>query len=244
MGVLLDDEFWNSNGIKKKKILDIINEVGKDDRLKNVVKYTDSRKLGKFLTERLDVIRDYAQSWSVPETEDGIQEALHELYEASVLAYGATAQRPDKETIRIDFFLAHGLTSVLFVYILLPYLETKNQIKLLREHFASVLCYYISRGSPQLHLDLLYNYVPKTLSSDPNPWLDIIKRALEIEECHIIKAVRSLLKAEQLWGAGEHNIFLKTAQVTVEGFQKYDWSKGGIGWEEEWEAGANTGLTS
>jgi len=239
MGPLLNEEFWSSKGIENKKIIEIIEDIQKDDRFSHVLEYKDKFKIQKLLEKKLDLVREYAQSWNVPETEEGVNQAIHELYEACVLAYAASAIRPDKDEPRLDFYLMHGVTSVLFVLILLPYLDIKNRVKLLRAQFAAVLSFYISRGRPKLYLDLLYQYSPKELAEEPNPWLDVIKHALTADEPHVPKMVRALLKAEQEWGAGEHNIFLKIAQLTIEGWEKYGWSFGGLGWDEEWESGNN-----
>jgi len=56
----------------------------------------------------------------------------------------------------------------------------------------------------------------------------------EEDDSHVVKCVRSLLLVEQKWRSGDHNIYLKAAQLTVEGYAKYAWSREGLGWEEEW----------
>jgi len=97
------------------------------------------------------------------------------------------------------------------------------------------LTVYIGRGCPKPNLETLYNYKPETLVQDQNPWLDIVKKSLQEEnEEHVIKVIRALWKAEQEWGPGENNVFMKIAQLTIEGYNKYAWSEDGIGWEEEW----------
>ena len=73
------------------------------------------------------------------------------------------------------------------------------------------------------------------MAEGPNPWLDVIKASLEEErEPHVIMTVRSLYKAEQGFGPHRDNLYLRAAQLTVEGYQRYYWSQNGIGWDEEW----------
>jgi len=119
---------------------------------------------------------------------------------------------------------------------LLPHVSLERGIMLLRAAMLAFLTFYVSRGRPQLNIETLKNYKPSKLKEGPNPWLDIIRESLiEEYEPHMIKIVRSLIKAEQEWGPGKDDIFLKIAQVTVEGYQKYDWSFNGLGFEEEWK---------
>lgn len=102
-------------------------------------------------------------------------------------------------------------------------------------HFAGVLSEYIARGRPKLHIDMVRAYSPKKVSDDPNPWLDIVKNSLlEDDDAHVIKVVRSLLKAEHEWTSNEkENIYVKIAQLTYDGFKDFSWGED-IGFEEEW----------
>jgi len=75
---------------------------------------------------------------------------------------------------------------------------------------AVVLLSYVVTGRPKIHVDLLYEFEPKYLKTEPNPWLDLIGRSLAPElEVHVLKVIRSLLKADQEWGGDESNVFLK-----------------------------------
>ena len=98
---------------------------------------------------------------------------------------------------------------------------------------------YLSRNRPKLNIETLLAYKPRKLEQEPNPWLDVIKVALSKEdEPHVLKVIRTLIKMEQDFGPREDNLYLKVAQLTVEGYDKYGWSFNGLGWEEEWRDGA------
>jgi len=214
-----------------------LKEISNDTRFENVLKYSDDMKLNVLMERKLDVLREYCQKWGVKESEQSVNDRLKELYEACVMAFGATGQRPDSKNVRLDFFLMHGLTSVLFVKVLLKFVSLPNQVKLLRGHFATVLSYYISRGCPKFYPDLLINYEPEFKPKDEsNPWFDVIEKAFNCEDAHVIKVVRSLMKADEEWGGGDQNTFLKVAQLTVDHIHyPKDWSFDGIGFDEEWE---------
>ena len=84
--------------------MEIIQAASKDERFDIIVKDTQ-RKLRVLITEKADAVKEYSKQWVIPETEEGVQDALHELYDTIVIAYGATGIRPDKERIVLDFFL-------------------------------------------------------------------------------------------------------------------------------------------
>ena len=102
---ILNDELYNYKGPEKRTTLEIIGDVSIDDRLKNFLKFTDDLKTKKLLEERPEVVKDHASKWVIEETEEAVNKATRELYDTSILAYAATAIRPDKETLRPEFFL-------------------------------------------------------------------------------------------------------------------------------------------
>ena len=102
MADLLNDEYFNKKG--DKKIINIINDVVKDDNeFGSLSNY--GYQFQATLEKKVDPIRNYASSWKIEETEEGVKEAARELFESIVIVYGASAFRPDKKTISLDFFL-------------------------------------------------------------------------------------------------------------------------------------------
>jgi len=233
---VFNEDYWSSQGNGKNRLSEIIDMACHDGRFNNVVLYDDDMKFQKLVEKRAAVLREYAKKWDLPDTVEGLNQGMRELFETCVLGFGATAQRPDKPAILLDFFLMHGLTSAHFVKTLISYFPLKYSLQLLRMHFATVLGYYISRGRPNLYPELLYNYTPIEFSEiSEDPWQDVISRVIHVKnEVHVVKVVRALYVAEQKWGKGEHNMFLKTAQLTVDGHEKYGWCFDGIGWDQTW----------
>lgn len=101
---VLDEKFFSSEKTQKKSIMDIVKSTQKENRF-NILTNSTVGKTPKILAERGDLVREYAKDWDVVETEEGIKEALRELYDASVILYGATAFRPGYEATHLDFFL-------------------------------------------------------------------------------------------------------------------------------------------
>jgi hypothetical protein len=96
---------------------------------------------------------------------------------------------------------------------------------------------YIAQGRPELHIDYLNSYTPKNKIDSPNAWLEIARRALIEDDSHVIKAVRSLMKAEKEWpSAGKNNLYAKLAQLTCESYKATGWGRD-IGFEEQWKEG-------
>lgn len=71
--------------------MEIFLEVSKNPKFGSTVKVSD--------------IRNIAKTWTVLETEEGVQQSTHELYEACALVYGATTKRPNTEKLYLDFLL-------------------------------------------------------------------------------------------------------------------------------------------
>ena len=169
------------------------------------------------------------------------ESSLEELFISCILVFASSGIH--KEGIKLDFFLAHAVTSIHSIYTILPYLSSIQAEVLLRAHFAETLMYYVARGRPSLQLDLLSNYrSPQAVDESKNPWLDVIHLALKAEESHCIKVVRAIATAQTAYGNPSsfgNDILLNAAQVTVDiggksGIPNVAWNFAGIGFNETW----------
>jgi hypothetical protein len=68
-----------------------------------------------------------------------------------------------------------------------------------------------------------------------NPWLSLVKRAIDTDDVHITKVVRSCALGDLLFGADESfsKLLMNTAQIAVD--VKGDWEFEGVGWPQAWE---------
>ncbi|KAG0290664.1 hypothetical protein BGZ98_003344, partial [Dissophora globulifera] len=129
----------------------------------------------------------------------------------------------------------HALTSVLFVHKLAHALPPAYAVSCLKSHLGATLAYYISRGRPRIDVDALLNYHGKQPLDASNPWLSIAKRAIDIDEVHVTKVVRSCAFGDLLFGAEDSSsqLLLHTAQMALD--VKGDWEFEGVGWPQTWE---------
>lgn len=129
----------------------------------------------------------------------------------------------------------HALTSVLFVHRLAHSLPPAYAISCLKSHLGATLAFYISRGRPTLDIEALRNYKGKQPLDSTNPWLSVVKRAIDIDEVHVTKVVRSCALGDLLFGAEElySTLLLNTAQISLD--LEGDWEFEGVGWPETWE---------
>jgi hypothetical protein len=226
MARVITEEFYHPAD-KHQNINDILQNIREDEDIIGLLKNKDLDKLTLMRSAPMtmpDLIRTYAMRWQVREDEMDINAKLKELYEAGIMLGFTTALSPDNDKILLDFFLMHVVTSVLSLAATLPVLTLAHQVQLLKAHFAAMIICYIASRTPTINPELLWNYKEELLQSDSNPWVNIINRSLKPElECHVIKVVRSLIYANNKWGGGLQNIYLKAAAMTMTGFEKYNW---------------------
>ncbi|KAJ1650609.1 hypothetical protein IWQ61_008634 [Dispira simplex] len=152
--------------------------------------------------------------WDLNTTKNLVED-LHRLTQAAVLVYAGR-----KTYSRLDFYLAHGITSLFATHILLPYLSDPNdQVRLLRLQLYAILVIYVAEGRGILALEDLLGYQPLQLSIDqkiPGATADYLReRALATDDDHVAKVVRALDYFEALYGFHE-GLFRKAALKTVD----------------------------
>ncbi|KAK4054953.1 hypothetical protein OIO90_003294 [Microbotryomycetes sp. JL221] len=80
-----------------------------------------------------------------------IVEKTEELFWVATVIFAASS-RPGYVNTKLDFFLMHGLTSVLFLPPILEVISPHLRPYLLHSHFRVLVAYWISRGRPELHI--------------------------------------------------------------------------------------------
>jgi hypothetical protein len=102
---VIDNDYLSyKGGEKKKKVIDIVTEVSTDNQF-DFITHDVKEKLLKLLAEKATTVKEISKQWVIPETSEGVGQAVHELYEAIIIVYGSTPIRPDKPKIECDFFL-------------------------------------------------------------------------------------------------------------------------------------------
>ncbi|GAA6044066.1 hypothetical protein JCM8097_005012 [Rhodosporidiobolus ruineniae] len=112
-----------------------------------------------------------------------VVEKYEELVWMATVIYAA-GTRPGYKKTKLDFFLMHGLTSVLFLPPLLQAISPHLRPYLLVSHFRILLAYYVSRGRPPLYVSETLmaasaRPAPPTSATQNPPTTTAIRRALQ-----------------------------------------------------------------
>ncbi|KAG8701174.1 hypothetical protein FRC08_004241 [Ceratobasidium sp. 394] len=190
-------------------------EAGQACRFESATKYSDT------LDSTGDIIREYVELWTVDEDENVIRERVEELQWFVTTAFGLGGWKKDKR-FKADFFLAHLVTSDLFIPSILSLLKPANQVTLLRAYFAVCLGLFVSRGRPALDIEGFFEYTsldPKPPSGTPeklpaeaknNPWYTVLTYTIPHKDEHHVKAERALAHGAALYGARPKGWFKDT----------------------------------
>jgi len=219
--------------------LDIARSTRNDTRFDGVVKFGDvGAKFFLVLHRKPELVVEYANKWSLPNTSEGLLEKARELMMLAAAAY-AGPQRPEKEFV-FDFFLMHAFTSSLFLPSLIKMLSPNLGAKLLRGKFAVDLGFYISRNRPLLNMEQF-----QTTKEFTKSWSEIFDLAIHHNDEHVPKVIRALkfverYDSEETFGKGVYRVI---ANITVEsvGLIRDDpngkrwWSQDPIGFDEVWK---------
>lgn len=132
---------------------------------------------------------------------------------------------------KFDFFLVHLLTSSHALRIVLPLLDKKHHIPLIRQWWLLVVQVYMAQGVPKIDPAKVHTVDLKGRSWD---WVE--KEALEGKwnhDAHFVKALRAMKVAGETWG-DEYLFFIKAAVGLADEFSGW----GGFSTQEE-EAATN-----
>ncbi|KAE8355767.1 hypothetical protein BDV28DRAFT_128338 [Aspergillus coremiiformis] len=177
----------------KKTLQQILEEIRNDEKLANSAHWEDGNKMRDGVLVRApDEMIKYAAQFTV--SEDQMKEKLAEIVD-TVAYFTATAQRPSKQ-IKFDFFYIHGMNATIFLskFISLPWLDVQSKLRLLEWKGRLDLLLYVSRNSPELHLDEVTQYQAS------RNWEDIFAyaNAQTRDDGHIGKLVRALASGERV----------------------------------------------
>lgn len=232
----------------KKPLVQLYHDVHSSRALRAAAQgFTDgpSRVRDGILGRSKQVLLDIATQFRVSTTE--LQRGLAETTNVSAYATGA-AKRPGKEH-KIDFFHMHGVTSSIFLDVLLrqPWIAVEDKVRLVERKGRVDLLWYAASGAVELNHSAISDYAA-TLSAGFD-WSTLYGAVLkEHDDGHLVKLVRALKHGQDVsrpFEVGDDadafpiksNEWLKIAQLgydstanrPIEG--KWVW---GAGFEECW----------
>ncbi|QRV93547.1 hypothetical protein RhiJN_21565 [Ceratobasidium sp. AG-Ba] len=190
-------------------------EAGQTCRFESTQKFTDT------LDSTGDIIREYAELWTVEEDKKVIQDRVEELQWFVTTAFGLGGWKKGKP-FKADFFLVHLVTSDLFVPSILSLLKPADQVSLLRAYFAACLGYFVSRGRPAIDVEGFFTHTsldpkpPAEKTEDApseaknNPWYTVLTHTVPHKDEHHVKAERALAHGAALYGARPKGWFKDT----------------------------------
>ncbi|KAJ1675036.1 hypothetical protein EV182_002060 [Spiromyces aspiralis] len=170
-------------------LLDILNQVRRDEKLTEIARSAPKdKKFTEFLEKAGGPLSTYAAQWKVQPDPVAIKLKLREMYLVYTHLYNSTP--------KFDFFLMHAVTSSYFLPILLPLFSIRNQIRLLRAHWAVMLAIYVLVGSPEIKLTSMADPDDddknnREAESDER-WTKLRRRAVTNNDMHLAKVIRSL----------------------------------------------------
>lgn len=135
---------------------------------------------------------------------------------------------------KYDFFLVHVLTSSHALRIVLPKIDKKWHVSLIRQWFLFVVQTYIAQGLPAIDPAKIH-----TVDLKGRDWDWVEQQAVSGKwrlDAHFVKAVRAMKVAKETW-KDDYLYFIKAAVGFAESFSGW----GGFGSEQE-ETEANHGV--
>lgn len=226
-----ESELQNSCENRVLQVLDIMSH---DAALANVPA-SDNPDKCDYTISRIDVMSKYYNMFPVT----NVQTAFEELFFGALAILFGTISRT--KAPRLDFFLAHCLTSAVSLRQVLPLIEdTEVAAMLCRYHFVAMLAWHRARGHPCIDLqhlmtqptDLEWEECESRLRADPGLEVHSLKvfRALEMGKTE--PWTRDAMRRGVLPGVNG-KIWLICANVLVRQIRngRFTWLHGDQAWE-------------
>ncbi|KAL8693477.1 MAG: hypothetical protein Q9218_001708 [Villophora microphyllina] len=193
---LLKTEKAAGNSQASKSLVEILDQIREDPKLRNAAHWDDGNKIRDGILARApDEMIKYASQWTVRVDELDLKTA--EMTNAAVYFTGG-AQHPPKQ-IKFDFYYMHCVNCSIFFssFLKAPWITPQNKVRLLQFKGWLDLAMYASRRAPEPLLDEITKYKPK--HAEGESWDGIFKRVVEHEDDgHASKLVRALRHGEEI----------------------------------------------
>lgn len=169
----------------------------------------DSIELCNPTFDQEELILEYWNAWPISVSKDMLEQ-VQRL--GTGLLLGSTAPGG------FDFFLVHLLTTTHALRVLLPFLDSRWHVSLLRQWWLFVITTYVSRNRPRIDWDRVKRYDTKGRG-----WDVVVTTAIDgphaLDE-HFVKACRTLKEAAHVWGDSDE-FFLRAALRLVDDFDAW-----------------------
>jgi Questin oxidase-like len=203
---------------------EVLARVSADTRLKDAFTGLDISNVSKLLNtpNLLAILLEHFNAWKITNPKEQFEQS-QQLATALLIS---TA--PSVGGHGYDFFFIHLLTSSHAVRVIIPFLDARHHLPLVREWWLITVAIYIAQLRPVVKLDYI-----REVNLDGRHWAWAEKQAIEGKHSlntHFVKAVRAMKEAGKVWG-DEEDFYLKAAVKFVSEFESW----GGFEPEDEEE---------
>ncbi|CAK3842346.1 Hypothetical predicted protein [Lecanosticta acicola] len=171
-----------------KSIAQLLDEIHNDKELFDAVRWSDGNKIRDGILARApEAMTKYVSQVRVRPSE--LEEKTAEMTNAATY-YTGGAQRSDR-AVKFDFYFMHCVNCSIFhsAFLKQPWLSDANKVRLLEWKIRLDLAMYASRKSPEIRLQDIRNYQPKS----PSGWEEVQDRVCAIDDDgHASKLVRAI----------------------------------------------------
>lgn len=183
---------------------EVFARVNGDKRLDGLFDHADPGHLDKlFSDERLiSILIEHWSAWKITDPKKQFEDS--QLLASTLLTSTAASWGGHG----FDFFLVHILTTSHAVRIIIPMIEAKYHILLVREWFLIALAVYIAQARPIVDVKKL-----KEVDLDGKTWRwaeDMALVGKHRYDAHYVKAIRAMKEAAAVWG-DEKEYYLRSA---------------------------------
>jgi hypothetical protein len=238
--LLLPTEQAAQKQSQSKTIVELLDEIHADEKLRNAPRWSDPNKIRDGILARAgDRMIHHASQFHVKP--DDLERKTAEHINA-VAYFTAGAQRPEFQR-KYDFYYVHSVTSSIFFssFVKQDWLSTEDKVRLLEWKVRMDLAVYASRKSPYIRLEDVRSYKPK----QPSGWDAIHDRVIKLDDDgHASKLIRALAHGQQVCGPYEdreefrvkHDDWLKMGHMAIDSVEGpgANWLRS-VGFDEAWE---------
>ncbi|CAO3692232.1 unnamed protein product [Rhizopus stolonifer] len=227
--------------LRSSFLLELFVKIKQDPVFNGIPTFDDDKRFGTLLSNQAvtERIKYYVQLWPLKESTQDLQAKFTDLHLFTALALGSTGIRDDHpNTVKLDFFMMHGLTSSEFIHQYISRITPSESILLLRAQLASIILVYLFNSRPTLNIEgLLAHKTSFDKEKTNNHWMLACDKSLDCEEAHVIKAVRSCAVGQTINGPHQdirlNEVWLKVANMCID--KNGDWEFAGVGFDETWK---------
>ncbi|KAG6031416.1 hypothetical protein E4U41_007578 [Claviceps citrina] len=210
-----DPSFTKKSSMTANSILDLLDEMSKDEDLDSLPKNIQFDNLETIFKEKEDVVMKYWNAWDLSDPVKSFQTSQQAVVALFVSAVDPAARN-------YNLFILQLVTTSYAVRVLLPFFPTRYHISIMRQWWLLVIAVYISQGRPCP----LPENVDKDLGG--RDWKYVQHKALNSSysnDAHYINGIRAMRDLARTW-SDDDEYYLRAAATFVDNFHGWTYESG------------------